>query len=301
MTDVLWRNLFGDESGVIGDTDNSAYTILLSTGSDTAFIGSVTIDSLAKVAGFSHRIPVGQLEPISIPPASGSARTDLIVLRYDPAYAGALGPVRLVRIAGTSASVPAYDDAPPGIEDLPLLTVQRTPGQPLSQAVAHRVFPRICPVLSIDSDAPLPLNSPVGTRIRKGTQEYIRTADPGGTPVWTPDDPPVTGRAATAAAPFQSVTGFLALTDTLGFKHYCGYLKNVGGLNGNAIAGQTLLILPPEMRPPATRLFVIPVNSGQLTVHVDFNPDGFVRVARNVPNVTIPDGALWGFDGVHYR
>lgn len=184
MTDVLWRNLFGDEAGVIGDTDGTAYNITLPTGSDVATIGSATITSLAKVAGFSHAIPAASPEGITIPAASGATRTDIIALRHDPAYTGALGPVRLVRIAGTTVATPTYDDAPPGIEDLPLWTVTRAVGQALSQATVKRIFPRLAPTLTIEAGASLPTNSPLGTVLLQNGIQFWRVLDSNSVPVW---------------------------------------------------------------------------------------------------------------------
>lgn len=188
MTDVLWRDLFGDEPGVVGDSVGTAYYWNVTAESGNIVqIGSLHVDSLARVAGFAHRIPMGQLESIEIPDASGVDRTDVIALRYDPTYTGAPGPVRLIRIAGTSSAVPAYDATPPGVEDLPLWAVTRKPGQALNLATVVRMFPRRVPMLVTDANAPLPLDSPQGTHLRRGTQKYIRTIDSSFNPVWQLD------------------------------------------------------------------------------------------------------------------
>lgn len=185
FTDAAWRDLFGDEPGVVGDMDGSAYAVALSSGSDVAQIGSATQASLARVAGFAHRISAASTEPITIPVASGSARTDIIALRYDPANTGAPGPVRLVRIAGTSASLPAFDQSPPGVEDLPLWGVTRQPSQALSAATVQRLFPRLAPALELPVGAPLPTSSPLGTRLRQGPVDYMRVLGTSGVPVWS--------------------------------------------------------------------------------------------------------------------
>lgn len=183
FTDELWRNIFGDESGVIGDYNGTAYDLVLPSDSNFARVGSNTIKSTARVAGFGHAIPVGDPESIEVPPAA-LERTDVLALRYDPAFSGQPGPVRLVRIAGTSSAIPAYDDAPPGPEDMPLWAVTRKPGQSLAQATKVRLFPRITPSLTVEPGALLPPNSPIGTPLRRGTEEYIRELDDNGVPVW---------------------------------------------------------------------------------------------------------------------
>lgn len=133
MTDALWRDIFGFEAGVIGDIDGTAYKLTFTAGSDFVAVGSTTIDSFARVAGFSHKVPVSSPESINIPVAA-STRTDVIAIRYDPAHTGALGPCRLVRIAGTSAAIPTLDTTAPGVEELPLWAITRGAGQALNQA-----------------------------------------------------------------------------------------------------------------------------------------------------------------------
>lgn len=185
--DVMWRDLFGDEPGVVGDTNGTAYAVTLATDSDNVSIGSSSIRSQARVAGFAHAIPVGQPETITVPVATGSARTDIIALRYDPAYTGLPGPVRLVRIAGTTSAIPAYDSEQPGVEELPLYAITRQPGQVLSQATVTRLYPRIAPCLWLEANAALPTSSPLGTRLRRGAQEYLRALDSNSNPVWVSD------------------------------------------------------------------------------------------------------------------
>jgi hypothetical protein len=194
FSDVLWRDRFGDEPGVIADYDGSAYKLNLpSDTTDVIPVGSATQASLAVVAGFVHKIGAGTPESITIPDASGSSRTDIISLRYDPAYTGAPGPVRLFRIAGTSAAIPTYDAAPPGVEDLPLWAVTRAPGQNLNLATVTRMFPRMAPSLEIGTSTPLPTSSPLGTTIRQGSVTYRRVIGGGGVPVWQADNASVTG------------------------------------------------------------------------------------------------------------
>jgi len=184
LTDLDWRDAFGDEAGVLGDLDGTAYRLTLPTNSDNVTVGSATQRSMARVAGFVHRIPAGETESLTIPAASGSARTDIVVLRYDPSFTGAPGPVRLTRVAGTSSGIPSYDDAPPGIEDLPLWAITRQPGQALSQATTRDLRVRLGPALELPVGAPLPLSSPLGSTLRQGTVTYRRELDAAGLPAW---------------------------------------------------------------------------------------------------------------------
>lgn len=183
LTDVTWRDMFGDEPGVVGDMDGSSYALALPSSSDVASVGSPTQVSTARVAGFVHRIPAASPEGITIPVASGSARTDILALRYDPAFTGLPGPVRLTRIPGTTAALPTYDAGPPGVEDMPLWGITRQPGQSLSQATVTQLFPRLAPALSLADDAALPLSSPLGTVVFQGTGMYRRVLV-SGTPAW---------------------------------------------------------------------------------------------------------------------
>lgn len=183
MTDALWRDLFGGEAGVVADYDGTAYALTLPSDTDDALVGSVTQASLAVVAGFSHKIPSNSREPITIPDAVGSSRTDVLALRYDPSFTGLPGPVRLVRIAGSSSAIPSFDDAPPGVEDLPLWAITRAPGQLLSQATTVRMFSRIAPTLEVAVGASLPASAPLGTVLQQGAVVFYRRLV-GTTPTW---------------------------------------------------------------------------------------------------------------------
>lgn len=189
FTDVQWRDLFGDEPGVLSDMDGTAYALNLGGGGDVVSVGSTTQASLARVAGFVHRIPQSSPQTITIPAASGSTRTDIIALRYDPAFTGLPGPVRLTRIAGSSASVPAYDASPPGVEDLPLWSITRAVGQALSLATVTRMFPRLSPLLDLPVGQPLPTSSPLGTVVRQGARTSVRQIV-SGSPAWVQDPVP---------------------------------------------------------------------------------------------------------------
>lgn len=185
FSDVLWRDLFGQEPGVLSDMNGSSYALTLPTSGDVVSVGSTSQNSIAQVAGFVHKIPQGSPESITIPAASGSARTDIIALRYDPAYTGSPGPVRLFRIAGSGSSLPAYDATPGGIEELPLWSITRSPSQALSAATVQRMYPRLAPTIDLPPGAPLPTNSPLGTRVYQGaTAGWRRALDNTNTAVW---------------------------------------------------------------------------------------------------------------------
>jgi hypothetical protein len=231
--------MFGDEPGVMGDMDGTAYALNLSGGADVVNVGSSTQASLARVAGFAHRIPQSTPEPITIPAASGSARTDIICLRYDPAFTGLPGPVRLTRIAGSSISVPAYDSSPPGVEDLPLFSITRQPGQGLNLATVARMFPRIAPTLELSVGATLPTSAPLGTTVTQGSTIYRREMV-SGSPAWR-----ITKGSTLQANAFPAQTTFgtgniptPVLTAYLGGAPYrlranASVLATLGGTGGN--------------------------------------------------------------------
>lgn len=187
FTDVQWRSLFGDEPGIVGDMDGSSYAITLGPTADTITVGSATQASEAKVAGFQHRIPSGAPVSMTIPAAVGSTRTDLIALRYDPSFTGAPGPVRLVRIAGSSSAIPAYDASPPGIEELPLFAITRAVGGLIAAATVTRVSPRIGPVIDLPVGVAQPTSSPLGSILRQGVSQYHRRLV-STTPTWVQDE-----------------------------------------------------------------------------------------------------------------
>jgi hypothetical protein len=213
FSDVLWRDLFGQEPGVLADMNGSSYALTLPGSGDIVSVGSTTQASLAQVAGFLHRIPQSSPDTITIPAASGSARTDIIALRYDPSYTGAPGPVRLYRIAGSGSSIPAYDSSPGGIEELPLWSITRSPGQALSLATTQRMYPRIAPALDLPTGAPLPTNSPLGTTVRQGSAFYRRALDNTNNPVWVST---VADEKHGAATVSPNGTGYFTVTHNLG-------------------------------------------------------------------------------------
>lgn len=283
FTDVLWRDLFGDEGGVVGDRDGSAYKVTLAPDSDVAQIGSTTQDSVARLAGFAHRIAAGQPEPITIPAASGVARTDVIALRYDPANTGAPGPVRLTRVAGTTSAVPFYDDAPPGIEYLPLWAVTRTPGQALSQATVRQLFTRMAPTLTLPAGATLPPNSPLGTRLRVGTTEYIRQLGGGNVAAWVNTAPAstATGWTTPTLAGFSHRAGQSVqyMRDAEGFVHLRGSMANTNTFSAPSNAA---FRLPVGFRPAIPFTVPIATNTSPFNANVSVNTTGDVVVSAFV-------------------
>lgn len=184
LSDADWRDLGLGEAGVVGDFDGSAYALSMPTDSNVVRVGSSTQRSLAHVANFKHTIPDNDPEPVTVPVAVGSARTDIIALRYDPTFTGSPGPVRLVVISGTSSGLPSYDDSAPGTEDLPLWAITRQPDQSLAQATRRQLFSRLAPSLDLPVGAILPASSPLGTVLRQGSVIYQRSLDASKVPVW---------------------------------------------------------------------------------------------------------------------
>lgn len=185
LDDTLWRDMFGDEAGVIGDYDGSAYKLTLPTSSNVAQVGSTTQASLSVVGGFRHRIPAGETQSVTVPAIASSARTDIIAARLDLAtFTGAPGPVRLVAIEGTSTNLPVYDDAPPGIEDLPLWAITRQSGQSLSQGSVTDLRNRISRVISVPHFGVLPQSAPLGYLADWKGVLYRRTIDSAGNTIW---------------------------------------------------------------------------------------------------------------------
>lgn len=198
-----WRALFGAEPGIVGDVDGSAYKLTLPTGTDDAVLGSTTQDSTSVVGGALHQIAAGQTQTVTIPASTNVAagRTDLIVVRYDAAtYTTDPGPCRLYRVAGVegSTALPTLDEAPPGVEDMPLWAVTRKQGQSLNQAASRWLGRRIGPNLLTPAGASLPPNVPLGTRTRRGDEVYERVM--GSTqPEWT---------TVFGTTPYTALTGY---------------------------------------------------------------------------------------------
>lgn len=140
----MWRTIFAPLGDGILDarTDATLGYVLTrpSTGNDVS-VGSGT----SVVAGFGHRC-TGP-EPLTIPSVTGTARTDVITVRYDPAFtipnpdtspgapATVSVPCRLFRVAGTpGAGNPALAVGPTGPQDFPLYRITRTAGAALNAA-----------------------------------------------------------------------------------------------------------------------------------------------------------------------
>lgn len=172
----LWSTHFGFEPGIRGDTDGSAFSLTLPSGSDVAEVGSATVKSVAKINGFPLEIAAGSTQSITIPASSGggaNGRTDLIVVRFDSAaYATSPGPVRLARIAGTEGSLdlPAYNPA----TELRLWAVRRRQGEGLNQAIPTDLRTWTGPHLLLAPNATLPTSAPLGMRVTRGGTTYRR-------------------------------------------------------------------------------------------------------------------------------
>lgn len=195
FTDAQWRTIIGQEAGIVGDTDGTAYTISLPASSDVAEVGSASEDSAAVVGGFGHRIPAGLTQSIEIPPSTNATngRGDVIALSYDPTNVGA--PVNLVRIPGVegSTTLPPLDEGPPGAEVLALWEVRRRAGQGLNQATVRDMRTWASPHLYVAPDRGLSPDVPLGTVARRGSgpSRFVRVLQ-GTTPAWiqegaTPD------------------------------------------------------------------------------------------------------------------
>ncbi|GII98396.1 hypothetical protein CLV28_0718 [Sediminihabitans luteus] len=136
--DSVWRSIFGGEPAIVGDSTGGAYTLTLPTSTNDVLLGSPTVDSTAVVAGFLHRIAAGQTQAVTIPASTNASigRTDLIVVRYDPAYTSAPGPCRLARVPGVEGADtrPAHATGATGIRDLPLFAITRKKDKALNQS-----------------------------------------------------------------------------------------------------------------------------------------------------------------------
>lgn len=188
FTDAVWRAIFGAEPAIVGDTDGTAYSATLPPSSDTAEFGSASIESRSTVGGFGHAIPAGTTQSLEIPPSSDATtgRTDLVVVRLDPDnFTTVPGPARLHRIPGVegSSAWPAFDGGPPGVEDMPLYAITRRSGQALNQATVVDLRARTGPNLVIPAGQSLPTNVPLGTRARRGVQDFSRELV-SSTPTW---------------------------------------------------------------------------------------------------------------------
>lgn len=185
LDDLIWRDLFGSEAGVIGDIDGSAYKLALPSDSLIVAVGSMTQPSLCNVGGFRHRIAGGDSQSVTMAAMGGTARTDVISAKLDlTGFTGAPGPVRLVATTGTTIAIPVLDDSSPGIEHHPLWALTRQPGQTLAQATVQRLFSRLSPVLARAVGAPLPTSAPLDTIVSQGVSRFRRVLDSALVPTW---------------------------------------------------------------------------------------------------------------------
>ena len=180
FTDAQWRALV-DRTGIIGDLNGTSYGFTFNTTSENATIGSVTQDSVGAVDGSYHRIPANQRHDVVIPKPVSATRTDLLVLRYDPALTGT-DPVLLTRIAGAEGGgVPAFDATTPGVKDLPLWEVRRTVAGTTSTVDRRSYTGWPVSVATVDHL----VASPLGTRATVGgTTEYVRRRGAQASPEW---------------------------------------------------------------------------------------------------------------------
>lgn len=198
-----WREIFGDATGIISDTDGTAYDIALPSGSDDVEIGSPTIPSVGLVHGHPHIIPAGQTQSVTVPPSDGGGpvgRTDRIVLRRDPAtYGTAPGPIRLTILTGTEGSLDAPVIDPD--TDLRLWRIRRIEGQGLNQALVTAERMWLGRPVTVEPGATLPPAAPLGTRATRDGTIYRRDLV-AGTVDWVVESEPVEtlrGLAATAS------------------------------------------------------------------------------------------------------
>lgn len=199
-----WVQIFGAESGIVGDTNGSAFGITLPPASDVAEIGSPSIESIAIVGGFPLIIPAGLTQSLEIPPSTNASigRTDLIVARLDTAaFTTAPGPVRLQRFAGTegSSALPTYDATSPSPDTLPLWAVTRKMGESLNQATVQDMRIRTAPSTLSTAEGTLPQSPPLGTRATRDGITWHREMV-GSSAQWVQESWPtvvLTGNAAT--------------------------------------------------------------------------------------------------------
>lgn len=207
-----WRDHFGSEAGIRGDTNGTAFGLTLPPSGDVAEVGSTTIDSVAKVGGFPVKIPAGSTQSVTIPASDGggtNGRTDLIVERFDSAtYTTAPGPSRLAVITGTegSTAVPSHD---PKVE-LPLWAVRRREGESLNQAIPTDLRVWIGETLRVAADAPMPTSAPLGTRATRDGTTYRRDMV-SSSPQWVAE-----------AWPVVVVTGVSAIGNSSGYTRGSG-------------------------------------------------------------------------------
>lgn len=181
FTDRGWRAAFAGRTGVVCDTDGSAFGLTLPAEGSTAELGSPSQPSRLVVDGFGLEVPAATTQSLDIPASVGggtNGRTDLIVGRLTT------GPVNLelYRIPGTEGSTarPAASYDPTGTRDLLLYAIRRREGEGLNQAIVTDWRPRIGLHYLVPVGATLPANAPLGdTATRDGTRyrrDFVESA-----------------------------------------------------------------------------------------------------------------------------
>jgi hypothetical protein len=184
FTDRGWRAAFAGRTGVVCDTNGSAFGLTLPAEGSTVEIGSPSIPSRLVVDGFGLEVPAGTTQSLSIPAsASGgtTGRTDLIVGRLTT------GPVdlQLHRIPGTEGSLalPAASYSATGTRDLLLYAFRRRQGEGLNQAIVTDLRPRIGHHYLVPAGGTLPGSASLGDHATRGGTVY-RYDFVGSSPDW---------------------------------------------------------------------------------------------------------------------
>lgn len=256
FTDRGWRAAFAGQTGVVCDSDGSAFNLTLPAEGATAELGSATQPSRLVVDGYGLEVAQGATQSLDIPASSGggtNGRTDLIVARLDlTTFTGDPGPVRLDRIPGTEGSTarpaPTYD--PDGVRDLPLYAVRRRQGESLNQAIVTDLRPRIGVMYDVPASGSLPDYAPLGSRAARGDVVY-RMDSVGSAVDWVVEKPApthLTGGQVTQGSAFPGwITESECSLDSDGFwvKVHIEVEKNgsliIAGSNG-AIPGHTDIV-----------------------------------------------------------
>lgn len=168
FTDRGWRAAFAGRTGVVCDTNGSAFNMTRPAEGSTVEIGSPTIPSRLVVDGFGLEVPAGTTQSLSVPASVNgtNGRTDLIVGRLTT------GPtdLKLHRIPGTEGSlaVPAASLNATGTRDLPLYAIRRILNQGLNQAIVTDLRPRIGHHYLVPTGGTLPANASLGDIATRG-------------------------------------------------------------------------------------------------------------------------------------
>lgn len=288
-----WRDNFGTEAGIVGDTDGSAFGLTLPSGSDVAELGSATIDSVARIGGFPVHVPAGTTQSMTIPASAAggtNGRTDLIVARFDSAtFTTAPGPSRLHRIAGTdgSLSLPAYT-----ANDLRLYAVRRKQGEGLNQAIVTDLRSWTADPILVAPTGTLPSSKPLGTRATRAGITYLLDMVEG-SPQWVQE-----WTLTNAAGATVYDTGWINLSMTTGWKATTGqtpqvrrlgpmvYIRGrVETISGSNVSGSlTPCYIPPTTlantcRPSRDHDYVQQVTAGGGSYRIWIATDGTVNAA----------------------